>query len=292
MADSLVVKKPKRSKYWADYIKGRISKNKNFLGMISGATGTGKSWSALSIAEQLDSEFDVSRCVFRGKELMRLINSDKLKSGSVVIWDEVGVDLSNRSWQSTTNKLLNYLLQTFRHRNIILLFTAPYSDFVDALTRRLFHAEFKTESINYEKQTTKLKPQLIQYNSRIKKFYFKYLRLVTKEYGVVPITAWHVPAPSKELIQAYEAKKAQFTKELNREIESALDNLEGKETETQITSTKPLTELQELIMECWKSGITKQIDIGAKLNKDQSQIARNEKWMCSKGYNKAKIGRM
>lgn len=264
---------------WIRYIDLRIRQNKNFLGFISGQTGSGKSYCALSLAEMIDPEFSVERCIFSGKELMQLINSDKLGKGNVIIWDEAGIDLSNRSWQSTTNKLLNFLLQTFRHRNFILIFTSPYIDFVDNNTRKLFHAEFKTQSIDFKDKVTKIKPQLIQYNSRLGKFYYKYLRVVTGQGDVVPIESWKIPIPSKELIEAYERKKNKFTAELNKNISFELEKEENKDK-------KPLTELQEKILECWEKGILKQKEIGKQLGKEQPQIAVNEKYMLKKGYNK------
>ena len=250
MAD--IVKQNPQEYSWVRYIKKRIDENKNFMAIISGATGSGKSWSALSIGQLLDPEFDVSRVIFRGTDLLKLINSGKLKKGSVIVWDEAGIDLSNRSWQSATNKLLNFLLQTFRHKNIILLFTTPYSDFVDKLTRRLFHAEFKTISIDFDKNTTKIKPLLIQYNARYGKFYYKFLRIIHQEGGAVPISEWNVPAPSKELIKAYEGDtgvKSIFTSQLNAEIESELMSIEGKK-ELKKTKKEQDWEQDKLNKEC------------------------------------------
>ena len=250
MAD--IVKQNPQEYSWVRYIKKRIDENKNFMAIISGATGSGKSWSALSIGQLLDPEFDVSRVIFRGTDLLKLINSGKLKKGSVIVWDEAGVDLSNRSWQSATNKLLNFLLQTFRHKNIILLFTTPYSDFVDKLTRRLFHAEFKTISIDFDKNTTKIKPLLIQYNARYGKFYYKFLRIIHREGGAVPISEWNVPSPSKELIKAYEGDdgvKSIFTSQLNAEIESELMSIEGKK-ELKLAKKEQDKEQVKLDQEC------------------------------------------
>ena len=113
---------------------------------------SGKSYCALSMAKQLDKRFTMDNVVFTPEELMNLVESDKLKKGSVIVWDEAGVGISHRSWQSQTNKLINYLLQTFRHRNFILIFTSPHLDFIDASTRKLFHAQFQTKEIDYGKK--------------------------------------------------------------------------------------------------------------------------------------------
>ena len=200
------------------YIKNRIKNNKNFLCTITGPTGSGKTWSALSIASLLDSEFNINRVIFRGRELMKLINEGDLKPGSVIIWDEAGVDLSNRNWQSVTNKMLNALLQTFRHRNFILFFTVPYSDFVDSATRKLFHADFETQKIDKSKGTVVIKPKLLQYNSNMAKWYRKYLKWRVGN-GFIKIKRWAIPKPPMDLVNEYEAKRSMFTKNLNKNIE-------------------------------------------------------------------------
>ncbi len=276
---------------WINYIKKRIKNNKNFICILSGPTGSGKSWSALAIAEMLNKDFTVERVVFRGKELMRLVNSENLKkkTGVVIVFDEAGIDLSSRNWQSVTNRMLNFLIQTFRHRNFVLLFTAPYGDFLDLATRKLFHAEFQTVGINKAKKTVTLKPKLQQYNSAKGKWYTPFLKAVKPEIGMVKVKRWAVPKPSKELIEEYEKKKQKFTNSLNKEIEDTLENLDsgGK-------ARKRLTDRQELILECWKQGFTNQSKIAEiisdkeKTRVENSTISVNERYMRGKGYIKEK----
>lgn len=262
---------------WIRYLKQRLRQNKNFMGVITGPTGSGKSWSGLSIGEMIDPSFNIDQCVFGGRELMELINSGKVKRGSYILWDETGVGLSSRNWQSLANKVLSFLMQSFRHKNFILLFTTPYEDFVDVSTRKLIHAEFKTISIDFNKKKVKLKPKLYQYNPEMKKFYKKYLRVITKE-GVIPITAWNVPKPSDKLVKEYEAKRIAFTKDLNERIQQDLQKFEQK-------NKRPLTDLQKRIIECWKKGITNHRLIGEELGKQRHQISQNIGFLYRKGHN-------
>lgn len=230
----------KKEPSWIRYIKLRIEHNKNFLAIISGPTGSGKSYSSLSIAQMLDSRFTIKNVVFSGSELIKLINEGNLRKGSVIIMDEAGVDLSNRTWQSLTNRVINLLLQTFRHKNFILLFTAPYSDFIDSSTRKLFHSEFRTIGINYQNETVRLKPLNIQYNARYGKFYYK--RLVKLNHGKkTRVDVWDVPKPSQEIITAYEERKNNFTTELNKSIEMELERAEAKKKpKPEIVPSNPL----------------------------------------------------
>lgn len=208
------------------YIHRRIHNNKNFLATITGPTGSGKSWTALSLGELIDPNFSVDRIIFKGKELMKLINDGNLTPGSVIVWDEAGIDLSNRNWQSVTNKMLNALLQTFRHKNFILFFTVPYHDFIDSSTRKLFHADFETQKINKNQGKVIIKPKLLQYNSNMGKWYRKYLKIIDNG-ATVKIRRWAVPRPSQKLIDEYEQRKNLFTKDLNQDIHFELDKLSG-----------------------------------------------------------------
>lgn len=267
---------------WVKYVRNRISNNKNFLGICTGPTGSGKSLSMLSFAEMLDPEFTIDRVVFKGRELMNLINTGDLKPGSVILWDEAGIDLSNRSWQSAINKMLNFLLQTFRHRNFILLFTVPYVDFVDSSARKLFHAEFTTVSINRKKKTCRLKAKLLQYNDSMGKWYRKYLKVIKPTGGISIIRTWNIPLPSKTLLDHYEAKKRSFTDELNKQILATLNKLEEKQAIK--TNGRPLTELQQKIVALWDKGITKQIEVSRELGERTSKISHNYRFLKNRGY--------
>lgn len=235
----------KPRKHWETYILRRIKRNKNFLGFFSGATGSGKSWSCLRAGENLDPNFNINQVVFSVKELFDLINSGKLNRGSVIVFEESGVGANARQWFSKFNKALNYLVQTFRHEGFILLINSPLFEHVDSAVRKLFHAEMQTMRIDIKNKRVILKPQLIQYNGRLKKFYYKRLRVVTRG-GTAPVNTWSVGKPSKELLRAYEIRKKAFTTALNLELSNELSGI----------SNKALTFVQSDILDRLKEGHT------------------------------------
>lgn len=245
--------KPKDS--WVRWILYRIRQNKNCLITIVGSTGSGKTWSAMSICEKISEinkvPFGVDNIIFSLKELMVLINSGDLKKGSCIIFDEPQVSISAREFQSQANKVFNYLLTTFRHRNFILFFCTPYEDLLDKTARKLFHAKFLTVSINRNTNLTKLKPFVVQYNSKYQKFYEKYLRISFRKKGfykntIVPLRLWEVIKPSKELIRLYEHKKMVFTTKLNVSIERRLEIYESESDVKEYR--KDLTEKQKEVL--------------------------------------------
>ena len=274
--DREILGKPKE-KYWISYIKQRINNNKNFLGFISGQTGSGKSYSSLRICEELDNDFSIERVVFSGLDLMELINSNKLKRGSAICFEEVGVEMNSKNWASKTNKMLNYLIQTFRHKGFILIMNSPYMDFVDAGSRKLFHAELSTIKIDYSTKEVFLKPQLIQYNSRNEKFYYKRLKVITP-IGKIPVSVWRVGLPTDKLRLEYEIKKSEYTSKLNKKILSELQAYEDK------TNRKnEITEIQSEILELIKDGMNVE-QIAKARNRSEYSIFASIKLLKNKGY--------
>jgi rubrerythrin len=102
-------------------------------------------------------------------------------------------------------------------------------DFIDKSTRKLVHAHFKIIGIDKEKKQTIIKPQVIQYNERKDKFYYKYLRVVEPKVGINCIKEWAVNKPSDKLLEEYEKKKHAYTGNLNNEIIAALIKNQNKE---------------------------------------------------------------
>lgn len=214
---------------WISYIHQRISKNKNFLCIIAGETGSGKSESSLSIALMADHTFNAERIIFNLDDLMRLRKEKKLKKGSVLVYEEVGVEHSNQAWQSKKNRVLSYLLQTFRDENYIVIFNVPYMGLFLKTGRKLLHAYFETASIDEKKQICKIKPYVLQYNEWYDKTYKKYLKVKIKGKGLTPLKKWGIPRPPLQLRQEYLKKKAAYKEELDKQLNKMLsEEKEGK----------------------------------------------------------------
>lgn len=206
---------------WILYIKRNIERNKNHLIFISGDTGSGKSYVSLKIAEDLDDDFNIDRVVFSARDLLKVIKNTKLKPGSVIVWEEAGIDFSHRSWQSETNKLMVFLLETFRKKRLILILNSPFIEFIDKSGRKMFHANLITSGIDYRNKTVTIKPYRIEVSKYTGKVYYKYLKMTIPKRS--KIKRWSVAMPSKEIIATYEPKKDDFLTALLGEIESKLD---------------------------------------------------------------------
>jgi len=286
MIENLIKKKPGESAI-VTLTKKRLRLNLNMFGMFTGKLGSGKTYSGISYCQELDPEFDVEKqIVFSFKETMEVINTDwfKKKKIKVILWDEPQITISNRAWQSEMNRLVNYLISTFRHQNIVLVLCAPYKDFLDSQTMKLLLWEFQCTSIDRKKNQCIVYPKYLQYNPNKKKTYPHPLNVIVNNRTLVMPT-WRVNKPSKETIEIYERKKTEFTDGLNKSIMDKLNSMDKKPEGEDRRNKKPLTELQEKILECWKTGMI-QKNIVQLLGKKQKIISESEKYMRHKGYNR------
>lgn len=239
--------------YIESYILKRVKQNKNFICTITGSTGSGKSFGALRLAQNLDPNFDIRNVVFDAEEFMNLVNgaTKKLEKGSVILFDEIQVTMSHTDFMSLQAKLINYVLQTFRNLNFVLILTAPQFTFINKSVRLLSHARFQTEKIDYQNKQTHMKPLFLDINQKNGRIYEKYLRVITED-GPAPLSLLKLSLPSKELILAYEEKKAEFTKKLNEDIANSLKKSKFKQE--LIKNKDILTEEQRKIVNLLKEG--------------------------------------
>ena len=208
---------------FTDVIRERLEQNKNALIAIIGETGSGKSYSALRLAELIDDDFNVAEKVcFRPVEFVKAVRN--ARKGAAIIFDEAGVGIPAREWWSIQNRLLDYVIQTFRFKNLCVIFTMPNLNFIDEHARLLFHYVLETQFIDYEAEQTVLKPFKIMPYSRTKKTYMVYPRLKN-----VVIRRLIVSKPSERIISDYEAKKEAYLNELYNEITETLEPKTEKE---------------------------------------------------------------
>lgn len=224
---------------WCRFIDTKVHhKNENFLAGITGPTGVGKTYSALSIAEILKKEFgfdfEPEYIVFSFLELMKLINSGKLKRGSVLVFDEPQISISSKNHQSEMNKVFYQLTSTFRHKGFVLLFCNPFLLDLDKSTRKLFHAEFCCLSKDEKERVVKIKPFFLEWYAPKDDWYRHFLRVIYKpanksRHVSLKLKRWSIPHPSQELADTYETMKTAFTTALNLKIQNKLEAIEKKD---------------------------------------------------------------
>ena len=243
------------------YIKQRIAKNKNFMCCITGPTGSGKTYTALRFAELWDKNFNCNNIVFTPQEFIDLLNSNTLKKGSVIIADEFGVSMNSRNWQSVANQVINYVLQTFRSKNYIVLFTSPDFSFIDVAARKLFHCHMMTQGINHKQGYCKIKPYMLQINQRSGDIYYKYLIVQSEGLGEKKLSEIDVKLPTDKIIKEYEIKKDLFVTNLNKEIEEKLNAKQEDKKENKTADIEKRWQSLDALMKNGINSLTKQAEV-------------------------------
>lgn len=241
------------------WINNRFDKNKNFIGVTTGATGSGKSYCDLRKAElqhrrRFDEEFPIENVCFSVTELMIRISSGKLRSGEVLILEEAGVNAGSGDWQSKIVKFFNYTLQSFRSMNIGLFLNLPVLSMLSKQGRQLVHMHMETVGIDFEKGICKVKPLCHQLNQHTGKSYWKYMR-VKANGKVVAVERMGFSMPSKELVKKYEDKKNLFLMEITRDFTEQLRKKEREKLDK--LARKEMTEPQKEVVMLYRKGLNK-----------------------------------
>lgn len=113
-------------------------KNQNYMLIVVGPTGSGKSYTAIALAMMIDPSFDVDRICFNAEHFLEL-SSQGLDPGSVIVFDEAGIDVSSREWYSVRNRAINQTVETFRRDNLVCIWTTPVLSNIDKKSRSYFH---------------------------------------------------------------------------------------------------------------------------------------------------------
>jgi len=204
------------------FIKDRIKKNKNCIIVIVGGTGSGKSWAALTLAQALDPNFGIDHIAFLAAKFMAMVNKD-FPPGSVLMWDEGGVELGSREFMSKKNRLLSKVLQTVRYKNHIIILTVPDLKFIDAHARKLAHLILRTQHISAKKGLNYLSAYNISITPLTGDIYYPHPRIRTTSGRLVSIKRIAVKKPSAELIKKYEIIKKKFGDDLNASTQKELE---------------------------------------------------------------------
>jgi len=197
--------------------------NQHFMGAVVGREGTGKSHSALTLARTVDPEFTAEDVFFDPQELLEAFDSDAYSAGNMIVLDEAGVGLGNRSWYEKEQILLNQTLQTVRDDNMGVLFTLPRLEELDSQTIGRLHAFIEMLDVNPAEGWASAKWKNINLTRDGRgKTYKKYTRLRVD--GVKKrITRFAVSAPPEDLVDAYEDRKEAFKEQLYEDAIAAYD---------------------------------------------------------------------
>jgi len=267
------------------YINNRFNKNKNFIGVTTGPTGSGKSYLDLRKAElqhrrRFNQDFPIKNCCFSVAELMERISSGELRTGEILILEEAGVNIGSGDWQNRIVKMFNYILQSFRSMNVGIFLNLPVLSMMSKQARQLTHMHMETVGIDFELGLCKVKPLCHQLNQHTGKSYWKYMR-VKKGENIVTVQRMAFGMASDGLIKKYEDKKQKFLMGITQEFTQQLRKLERDKIDKM--ARVELSSVQKEILDHWFEGLT-MTKIAKKIDKSVEMVSQTLKRIKKNGF--------
>lgn len=201
-----------------DYIVKKIRtrllrKNQNCFILCQGDTGSGKSESVgLGLCRAVDPTFTCERVAYaRPLPFLELLKNKQLKKGMAIMWDDAGLGMSAREFNTTMNRALSKVLQIMRTDNLLVVVTVPDLSMIDKHMKLLYHYQIDTGDIDYENNEAIAKFFKIENNRKLKKIYYKYMRVRKPNGKIVAITRFRFKRAPKDLRREYNKFRKQLT---------------------------------------------------------------------------------
>jgi DNA-binding CsgD family transcriptional regulator len=275
------------------WFKNRIAKNQNALIAITGPTGSSKTYDALTTAENWydynfhKEEFPIDNVCFSlgaiAKRITSLHKENKLRKGELFILEEAGTNFGNLDFQNKLNKMFNYILQSFRSMNLIVLITLPVLTMLNKSARLLIHANFVTVSIDMKKQIAKVKPYFHQLNQHSGKSYWKYPRVKIGSSKVLRLERILFRKPSQRLIDLYEVNKKKYVFELTESLANEAENDDREKMLKVAMERRGLSNQECRIIDMLTQGLTRE-EIAEKMGCGLGNIKERIRNARKKGY--------
>lgn len=200
--------------------------NEHFMGVIVGREGSGKSHTAIRIANEVDPTFTTERVIFDVANLLKRLKNNEHDVGNFYVLDEAGVQLGRRTWQERSQVLANQALQLIRDHNLGLVFTLPRLGEFDSQSQGRLQAAFEITEKNEGKfvrgKWKWFDPDRMDETGKI----YKKLPRRRIDGRVRRIKTIAFTPPDGGLIKPYEERKSKFQDEF---YEKVIDQLEDDE---------------------------------------------------------------
>lgn len=227
----------------------RLNKqNEHFMGVIVGQEGSGKSHTAIKIANLIDPSFTADRVIFDVADLLKVLNEGKHDPGNFYVLDEAGVQLGRRTWQERGQVLANQALQLIRSHNLGLLFTLPRLGELDSQTQGRLQAFIEmTRKENGEYVEAKWKWMDPDRSDSTGKIYKKYPRRRMGYGSKIRVRTVAFTPPDQALVDPYERRKEKFQQEFYEKTIAELSDDDDENDEKERRNSMKASEIADEI---------------------------------------------
>lgn len=206
-------------------IKWRMkTKKKTWLGSCIGESGDGKSYGGIRIAELIDPNFNATRIALDPLRFLEILKTG-LPPCSVVLFDEAGINLSAKEFQTMNNRLINYVVQAFRKKRIAVIFTMPTMKLLDKASRELCNSIIYLQNVDMKNKMSEAKWYNIQMNHRTGKSYEKSPRYIDPKKGLTVVPTVNIRLPNSKTLEEYEKMKDGFIDGLTEDVYKSVKSM-------------------------------------------------------------------
>lgn len=209
-----------------------LDENRNWLAVICGPTGTGKTYTAIRVCEMVDPKFDVDRVAFSTQQLLDLF--DCCGRRDIILFDEANA-WNARTSNSKENVEFSKILAMLRFTQISILFTLPHIAMIDVNGRRLMHNYLYTIPINRKTCRKELRDKSGVYwydveSGRLPMGNQKDIPLIFKHPYIrgEKISKVYFSLASPDLLEAYEERKMKWFKGMLASAKNKIAQQEAK----------------------------------------------------------------
>lgn len=219
------------------YAADRIKKNQNLLCVITGGTGSGKSYAAISLAFATNKANGVNKdpkVFYDLDEFIEMLKTGKHEPGQSIVIDEAGLMAGSRNFMTKANKIISMISQSFRFMRLVTFFCVPDISFVDVHVRKLVHCWLITEGIDYKRNICYLSPKLMKSNQYTGKVLPSSFYVRNHKGEVQRMSKVGVCKPPELFIKKYESQKEQYIKAILAKFQQEISGDPGKEIDRKI----------------------------------------------------------
>jgi ABC-type dipeptide/oligopeptide/nickel transport system ATPase component len=301
----VIYKREPKKDSWCRWAVYRIRRRNNSTNIrLTGDGGSGKSWSALYIAETcaelLGYKISKENIYFSITDIINRVSREEPKPGTIFFLDEQQIGASSKEHNTVRGEAYTAFMSTVRSKRYIFISTLPFADMTIKKVRRFFHLEVETQGIDFANKTVRTKPRMLDHSKTRDKVYRKRLLIVYNDpqTGLTrakKLDTWDIAKPSDEIIAIYEEMKQDFQRRLYKSLAHKLEKYENRDNVDEVPKAvasdiveNTLTDYQKAIMRLMREGVKRQKDISYKLKAEgftstPPKVSQNIKWMRKKG---------
>lgn len=212
-----------RGSWLINWSKKMLSDGYDLLLLVVGNTRSGKSVAGIDLCLLLDEkgQFAPERIVFTTKDYLRFFTDPNGYSGMATMYDDAGIGLSNREWQTFQNRVFGKLAQGYAYRHFVTVITTPRINFIELQARQLFRLVLESSGTRGVFKLKEAVPPAINFKNGYTMFQYPTMEFHDMVYKIKTVS---FPMAPRWIHDAYLERKDTFMRSSLKEFQKGLSD--------------------------------------------------------------------